>query len=110
MDYSLLIGVDKDDRMLVLGIIDFIRQVGDDFKCMMRKAAVHLCTHGPLMHQIGMFSSQFTLDKALEMYVKKSGLLGGRGKDPTILSPKQYAKRFRQAMPFWFVSVPVGTE
>ena len=27
MDYSLLIGVDKDQRVLVVGLIDFIRQV-----------------------------------------------------------------------------------
>ncbi|RMZ53721.1 hypothetical protein APUTEX25_003255, partial [Auxenochlorella protothecoides] len=78
MDYSLLIGVDKNRRQLVIGVIDFIRQ--------------------------------FTLDKALEMYVKKSGLLGGGGKEPTIISPKQYANRFRLAMAKWLVSVPTGTE
>ena len=28
MDYSLLLGVDRQNRQLVVGIIDFVRQVG----------------------------------------------------------------------------------
>lgn len=29
MDYSLLVGVDKEGQELVVGVIDFIRQVGE---------------------------------------------------------------------------------
>ena len=36
----------------------------------------------------------FTWDKRLEMVVKSSGLLGGQGKLPTIVSPESYQKRF----------------
>lgn len=52
---------------------------------------------------------QFTLDKALEMYVKKAGILGGGGKDPTVLSPRHYSNRFRAAMSSWLTAVPDGT-
>lgn len=74
MDYSLLVGIDKDANQLVAAIIDFVRQ--------------------------------YTWDKQLETWVKASGILGGGGKDPTIISPKQYAKRFRSAIKSYFTVVP----
>ena len=40
---------------------------------------------------------QYTWDKQVETWVKKSGILGGAGKDPTVISPKQYSRRFRSA-------------
>lgn len=48
----------------------------------------------------------FTWDKKLESWVKESGLLGGGGKEPTIISPKQYRLRFREAMERYFLMVP----
>ncbi|KAK5642357.1 hypothetical protein RI129_008524 [Pyrocoelia pectoralis] len=74
MDYSLLVGLDSDNKELVIGIIDYIRT--------------------------------FTWDKKLETMVKKSGLLGGQGKLPTIISPKEYRKRFIDAMHRYFLVVP----
>ena len=75
MDYSLLVGMDKESGELVVGIIDYIRR--------------------------------YTWDKNLETWVKKSGLLGGGiGKDPTIISPGQYKKRFRASMARYFMMVP----
>ncbi|KAM7270081.1 hypothetical protein ACFE04_029295 [Oxalis oulophora] len=75
MDYSLLVGVDKERNELVLGIIDFMRQ--------------------------------YTWDKHLETWVKASGILGGpKNASPTIISPKQYKKRFRKAMTTYFLTVP----
>lgn len=63
MDYSLLVGVDKEKQELVLGIIDFMRR--------------------------------YTWDKHLETWVKASGILGGpKNAPPTVISPKQYKKRF----------------
>ena len=48
----------------------------------------------------------FTWDKKLETMVKKSGLLGGLGKLPTIISPDEYKKRFIAAMHKYFIAVP----
>jgi hypothetical protein len=74
MDYSLLVGVDKEANALVVAIIDFIRT--------------------------------YTWDKQLETWVKSSGFLGGNGKEPTIVSPRQYMKRFRTAIAGYFTVVP----
>ncbi|KAJ0679541.1 putative 1-phosphatidylinositol-3-phosphate 5-kinase chromatin regulator PHD family [Helianthus annuus] len=75
MDYSLLVGVDEENKELVLGIIDFMRQ--------------------------------YTWDKQLETWVKASGILGGpKNASPTIISPKQYKRRFRKAMTSYFLTVP----
>ncbi|OVA14539.1 FYVE zinc finger [Macleaya cordata] len=75
MDYSLLVGVDEENKELVLGIIDFMRQ--------------------------------YTWDKHLETWVKASGILGGpKNASPTVISPKQYKKRFRKAMSTYFLTVP----
>jgi 1-phosphatidylinositol-3-phosphate 5-kinase len=73
MDYSLLVGIDNENKELVIGIVDFIRT--------------------------------FTWDKKLESWVKETGLLGG-GKEPTIVTPKQYKNRFREAMERYFLMVP----
>lgn len=48
----------------------------------------------------------FTWDKKLESWVKESGLLGGGGREPTIVSPKQYKMRFRESMEKYFLTVP----
>ncbi|CAH1155707.1 unnamed protein product [Phaedon cochleariae] len=74
MDYSLLVGLDSENKELVLGIIDYIRT--------------------------------FTWDKRLETMVKRSGILGGQGKLPTIVSPEEYQKRFMEAMHRYFLEVP----
>ncbi len=49
---------------------------------------------------------QYTWDKQIESWVKSSGLLGGAGKEPTIVSPRQYARRFQQAVLSYFTVVP----
>lgn len=38
--------------------------------------------------------------------MKASGIMGGRGKEPTVISPKEYKARFRDAMSFYFLRVP----
>ncbi|KAL0116123.1 hypothetical protein PUN28_011173 [Cardiocondyla obscurior] len=48
----------------------------------------------------------FTWDKKLETMVKKSGILGGQGKLPTIISPQEYRARFIAAMHRYFLPVP----
>ncbi|KAK4764732.1 hypothetical protein SAY86_025822 [Trapa natans] len=53
------------------------------------------------------FMRQYTWDKHLETWVKASGLLGGpKNASPTVISPKQYKKRFRKAMTTYFLMVP----
>ena len=52
------------------------------------------------------FIRTFTWDKKLESWVKEAGLLGGGGKEPTIVSPRQYKSRFREAMERYFLLAP----
>lgn len=52
------------------------------------------------------FMRQYTWDKHLETWVKASGILGGSKNTPTVISPKQYKKRFRKAMTTYFLMVP----
>ncbi|CAI0418872.1 unnamed protein product [Linum tenue] len=53
------------------------------------------------------FMRQYTWDKHLETWVKASGILGGpKNSTPTVISPKQYKKRFRKAMTTYFLMVP----
>ncbi|XP_052199159.1 1-phosphatidylinositol-3-phosphate 5-kinase FAB1B isoform X2 [Diospyros lotus] len=53
------------------------------------------------------FMRQYTWDKHLETWVKASGILGGpKNTPPTVISPKQYKKRFRKAMSSYFLVVP----
>ncbi|KAL1568558.1 1-phosphatidylinositol-3-phosphate 5-kinase [Salvia divinorum] len=53
------------------------------------------------------YMRQYTWDKHLETWVKASGILGGpKNASPTIISPKQYKKRFRKAMTEYFLTVP----
>ncbi|KAH1122599.1 hypothetical protein J1N35_005759 [Gossypium stocksii] len=53
------------------------------------------------------FMRQYTWDKHLETWVKAAGILGGpKNASPTIISPKQYKKRFRKAMTTYFLTIP----
>uniref|UniRef100_A0A0E0KX89 1-phosphatidylinositol-3-phosphate 5-kinase n=1 Tax=Oryza punctata TaxID=4537 RepID=A0A0E0KX89_ORYPU len=73
MDYSLLVGVDKENHEFVFGIIDYLRQ--------------------------------YTWDKQLETWVKTS-LVVPKNASPTVISPKEYKKRFRKFMAKYFLTVP----
>ena len=48
----------------------------------------------------------YTWDKRLETYVKLTGILGGQGKMPTVVSPDLYRNRFTAAMQRYFLMVP----
>ena len=52
------------------------------------------------------FIRTFTWDKKLEMYVKSTGILGGQGKMPTVVSPELYRERFCEAMQRYFLMIP----
>ncbi|PIK52538.1 putative 1-phosphatidylinositol 3-phosphate 5-kinase isoform X4 [Apostichopus japonicus] len=62
--------------------------------------------HDELVVGVIDFIRNFTFDKKLEMIVKASGIVGGHGKTPTILSPELYRSRFCEAMDKYFVLVP----
>jgi len=63
--------------------------------------------HQELVVGIIDFIRQYTWDKHLETWVKASGILGGpKNAPPTVISPKEYKKRFRKAMSDYFVVVP----
>ena len=66
MDYSLIVGIDKNSRELVVGIVDFLRP--------------------------------YTWDKRLETWVKETAYIGGGTREPTVLNPRVYKNRFREAM------------
>lgn len=85
----------KDTAFLAqLGVMDYSLLVGIDEM------------NGELVVGIIDYIRQYTWDKQLETWVKSSGILGGAGKVPTIISPKQYMKRFRIAMMVYFTLVP----
>lgn len=51
------------------------------------------------------FIRTFTWDKKLESWVKERGLVRGV-KEPTVVSPRQYKNRFREAMERYILMVP----
>lgn len=48
----------------------------------------------------------FTWDKKVENWMKGNSLVVKKGKDPTIVTPKQYRTRFREAMDRYILEVP----
>ena len=76
MDYSLMVAIDGTRKELVVGIIDCIRT--------------------------------YTWDKKLESWIKDRGLVPVRGKNnrPTVTSPREYKKRFREAMGRYVLEAP----
>lgn len=93
MDYSLLVGFDEDTNEIIVGIVG--------------RFCIRSCL---LLHRTNMgrtdFIRTFTWDKKLESWVKESGMLGGGKKDPTIVSPRMYRKRFRSAIDLYFCMIP----
>ncbi|GAA5889767.1 hypothetical protein JCM5296_002336 [Sporobolomyces johnsonii] len=76
MDYSLVVGVDSSKQELVVGIVDFIRT--------------------------------YTWNKRIESWVKETTFIGGASKSggPTIITPKQYKMRFREAIDGYLLLSP----
>ncbi|RKP02070.1 hypothetical protein CXG81DRAFT_11243 [Caulochytrium protostelioides] len=61
--------------------------------------------HNELVVGIVDFIRTFTWDKKVENWVKETAFLGGGGA-PTVVSPRQYKTRFREAMDRYFLMVP----
>lgn len=87
MDYSLLVGLNSDGRLLVLGIIG-TNIISSQFICF------------SIVILIGLYRSDYirtyTIDKRIESIVKQT--MGKQGILPTIISPKLYRQRFSEAM------------
>jgi hypothetical protein len=49
---------------------------------------------------------QYTWDKSVETWVKSATIMGSKNEIPTIISPKDYKLRFREAMNRYFVLIP----
>ena len=49
---------------------------------------------------------QYTWDKQLEHIVKSSGIIGGGKGGPTVMNPRSYKIRFREAMDRYFEMLP----
>ena len=77
-----------------LGVMDYSLLVGIDSES------------NELVVGIVDFIRTFTWDKQLESWVKETGFLGGGRKEPTIVTPRQYKNRFREAMDKYFLMVP----
>jgi len=65
--------------------------------------------NGELVVGIVDYLRRYTWDKQLESYVKSAGGLGTAAREPTVVSPDQYKKRFRRAIGRYFVAVPSWT-
>lgn len=88
MDYSLLVGLNSNDRLLVLGIIGKLYYTLNKYII----TPILICFNYPD------YIRTFTLDKRIESIVKKTSFLGGQGKLPTVISPRLYKQRFTEAM------------
>lgn len=87
--------IDKDTEFLAdNSVMDYSLLVGLEPKS------------GELVLGIIDYIRTFTWDKKLETMVKKTGILGGQGKQPTIVSPEEYRTRFIAAMHRYFLPVP----
>lgn len=88
MDYSLIVGVDKSSTELVVGI------VGRRTVSLISGAVAHTLTTCPCSD----FLRPYTWDKRLETWVKETAYIGGGPREPTVLNPRIYKNRFREAM------------
>jgi 1-phosphatidylinositol-3-phosphate 5-kinase len=100
MDYSLLVGVQSAQSASGSDSASAIAQ--SDARAPLPRLRVGIVD----------YLRQYTWDKAVETVVKggSSAVLalggGGAGAQPTVISPRQYARRFRKAMRADFVVVP----
>jgi hypothetical protein len=93
---ALTAAVWRDTAFLArLGVMDYSMLVG-------------LTQGGCLVVGVVDYLRQYTWDKQLETYVKSSSavLSGQQAQQPTVISPKEYARRFRKAMRAAFVVQP----
>ena len=92
MDYSLMVAVDEARKELVVGIIDVVRTYTWDKK---------------LESWIkGMFpSSAFTREILIPI---DRGFAGGGRNRPTVTSPNEYKRRFREAMNRYILQAPTS--
>lgn len=126
VDYSILVGFDEDSHEIVVGIIDYLRQVGGRslFNIVCHYHRHHIYISSALLCFLFLSSRCFTISftshfsfsclthhtqydfvKRMERMGKSVGMLAGQA-EPTIIQPSQYRKRFTNAMERYFMTVP----
>lgn len=102
VDYSILVGFDDDRQEMVVGIIDYLRQV----RSVLRVLSCRLLSWAHLLCVRACLCLQYDIVKKMERVGKGGvGMLTGQA-DPTIIPPAQYRKRFSLAMERYFMTVP----
>ena len=91
MDYSLVVGVDAVKSELLVGI------VGASSPFPRSRSSRSLTLSSPRRAD---YIRTYTWDKRIESWVKETTFLGGASKagGPTVITPKQYKLRFREAI------------
>ncbi|KAA6403532.1 MAG: putative 1-phosphatidylinositol 3-phosphate 5-kinase [Streblomastix strix] len=91
----LMQAAERDSRFLrSMSIVDYSLLVGVDEK------------NNKIICGIIDYIRQYTWDKRLESKIKKSGILGQGSVLPTIIEPREYCKRFLDAMRSYFTAIP----
>lgn len=107
MDYSLVCGVrfmETRHQQVILKMPLFrlmVRTTSLSSESSVGIRAFILLMHRSLTYNTD-YIRTYTWDKKLESWVKESAFLGGRGGEPTIVTPKQYRQRFISAMERYF--------
>lgn len=82
MDYSLLLGIDRDKKEIVCGLVDFIGSYT------LAKTLEYKAKQGLVLNSISSAAS------------------GGKKKEVTVIPPSEYQERFVSAMESYFVACP----
>jgi len=92
MDYSLVVGVDAVKSELLVGIVG----ASSPFPRSRSSRSLTLS----LSLRRADYIRTYTWDKRIESWVKETTFLGGASKagGPTVITPKQYKLRFREAI------------
>ncbi|KAJ2908940.1 Mitochondrial distribution and morphology protein 12 [Coemansia aciculifera] len=101
--------VDETGFAEVLQDENFVKLIRKHPLCIRQQTKRHL--HDAIWNDTLFLSKMNVMDYSLLVGVDErnnelASILGGGGKGPTIVSPKQYKKRFREAMERYFLMVP----
>lgn len=100
VDYSILVGLDENSHEMVVGIIDYLRQVTN-----LCPALIVACSSLTYRSFHLLFSFQYDFIKKMERMGKSVAMIAGQAA-PTIIQPSQYLKRFTLAMERYFMTIP----
>lgn len=102
MDYSLMVGIDDQKNELVIGLIG--KNLFHSHHCVGFRI-VRIGADMFLPNNVDCVRT-YTFDKKIENIIKGSGIVGGGRNKPTVISPKEYKRRFRVAMERYVLEAP----